>query len=133
MKAEMSGWGLAFSQRLMNVSSRIAPQEKIYQKGGAEVSIFIQWLFILQENLCFLHMLNSMFLSIKLMYRAEDADWSRDMRGKQLITPVNLENWVIVFTRRNSAQAQDLVQNLSRVGPPMGMRINSPTMWVFSI
>lgn len=50
------------------------------------------------------------------------------MRGKQLITPVNLENWVIVFTRRNSAQAQDLVQTLSRVGPPMGMRINSPTM-----
>nr|XP_022341463.1 piwi-like protein 1 isoform X1 [Crassostrea virginica]XP_022341464.1 piwi-like protein 1 isoform X1 [Crassostrea virginica]XP_022341465.1 piwi-like protein 1 isoform X1 [Crassostrea virginica] len=99
VKAEMSGWGLAFSQRLMNVSSRIAPQEKIYQKGGAE-----------------------------LMYRAEDADWSRDMRGKQLITPVNLENWVIVFTRRNSAQAQDLVQNLSRVGPPMGMRINSPTI-----
>lgn len=99
VKAEMQGWGLAFSQTLMTLNARVAPQENIYQKNNAQLS-----------------------------YRQEDADWSRDMRGKQLITPVNLENWVIVFTRRNSAQAQDLVQTLSRVGPPMGMRINSPTI-----
>ncbi|XP_062615032.1 piwi-like protein 1, partial [Saccostrea cucullata] len=99
VRAEMGGWGLRFSQNLLNVNAHIAPQEKIYQKGGAELS-----------------------------YRQEDADWSRDMRGKKLITPVNLENWVIVFTRRNSPQAQDLVQTLSRVGPPMGMQINSPTI-----
>ncbi|XP_061189699.1 piwi-like protein 1 isoform X2 [Saccostrea echinata] len=99
VRAEMGGWGLRFSQNLLNVNAHIAPQEKIYQKGGAELS-----------------------------YRQEDADWSRDMRGKKLITPVNLDNWVIVFTRRNSPQAQDLVQTLSRVGPPMGMQINSPTI-----
>lgn len=99
VKAEMQGWGLAFSQNLMTLNARVAPQENIYQRNNAQLS-----------------------------YRQEDADWSRDMRGKQLITPVNLENWVIVFTRRNNAQAQDLVQTLSRVGPPMGMRINAPTI-----
>jgi aubergine-like protein len=49
------------------------------------------------------------------------------MRGKELLTPVDLSKWVIVFTRKNSAMAQDLVQTLSKVGPPMGMRINQPT------
>ncbi|CAG2185706.1 AUB [Mytilus edulis] len=62
-----------------------------------------------------------------LNYKQEDADWSRDMRGKELVTPVDLQRWVIVFTRKNSAMAQDLVQTLSKVGPPMGMRIAQPT------
>ncbi|XP_048752927.1 piwi-like protein 1 isoform X2 [Ostrea edulis] len=98
VQAEMGGWGLKFSRTLLNLNARIAPREKVMQKGGVELS-----------------------------YRQEDADWGRDMRGKQLITPVNLENWVILFIRRNSAQAQDLVQTLSRVGPPMGMNIATPT------
>jgi len=49
------------------------------------------------------------------------------MRGKRLITSVSLRNWLVIFFRRNTQQAQDFVQTLSRVGPPMGMQIESPT------
>jgi aubergine-like protein len=52
------------------------------------------------------------------------------MRGKLLITSVNMENWVIIFTKRNAGQAQDLIDTLMRVGPPMGMLIQRPTRYV---
>lgn len=63
----------------------------------------------------------------QLSFKQEDADWSRDMRGKRLITSVSLHNWVVIFFRRNTQQTQDFVQTLSRVGPPMGMMIDAPS------
>ncbi|VDI77989.1 aubergine [Mytilus galloprovincialis] len=98
VKTEMGGWGLRFSQDLVQINARVAPPEKIMQRYDAVLN-----------------------------YKQEDADWSRDMRGKELVTPVDLQRWVIVFTRKNSVMAQDLVQTLSKVGPPMGMRIAQPT------
>lgn len=35
----MGGWGLKFSRTLLNLNARIAPREKVMQKGGAEVSL----------------------------------------------------------------------------------------------
>ncbi|WAR02486.1 PIWL1-like protein [Mya arenaria] len=96
VRVEMGGWGLKFTDSLVTLSARVMPQEKIFQQNG------------------------------ELNYKQEDADWSRDMRGKRLITPVNLQNWVVIFFRRNNQQAQEFVQTLSRVGPPMGMMINNP-------
>ncbi|KAL4223114.1 Piwi-like protein 1 [Mactra antiquata] len=97
VRQEMGGWGLRFSDSLVPANARIMPKERVLQDGGAE-----------------------------LIYKAEDADWSRDMRGKKLITSVHLQNWCVIFFKRNNGQAQDFVQTLSRVGPPMGMRIGAP-------
>jgi len=34
----MSGWGLRFSDQLININARVAPQEKIMQRYEAVVS-----------------------------------------------------------------------------------------------
>lgn len=41
VKAEMQGWGLAFSQTLMTLNARVAPQENIYQKNNAQVRLVL--------------------------------------------------------------------------------------------
>ncbi|XP_052219954.1 piwi-like protein 1 [Dreissena polymorpha] len=92
----MGGWNLHFADSPVTINARVMPQEKIFQQD------------------------------CQLQYRQEEADWSRDMRGKRLITPVNLQNWVVIYFRRNEQQAQEFVQTLSRVGPPMGMMIAGP-------
>ncbi|XP_048257294.1 piwi-like protein 1 [Haliotis rufescens] len=96
---DMRGWKLRFQPQLLPIQARVVPQEKIRQGRDAEVH-----------------------------YKQEDADWSRDMRGKHLLVPVSLENWVVLSTQRDSPLAQDLVQTLGRVGPPMGMNFSKPLM-----
>lgn len=73
------------------------------------------------------HITNVVYFALQLSYRQEEADWSRDMRGKKLISAVNLKDWVIVFPRKNAQMAQEFCNTLSKVGPPMGMKIDSPS------
>ncbi|XP_041347966.1 piwi-like protein 1 isoform X1 [Gigantopelta aegis] len=95
--AYLRDWRMRFSDRLMKLQARILPQEKIIQGNNAVIN-----------------------------YRQEDAEWSRDMRGKQLLVPVRLQNWVVIGTRRDTGLVTDLVSTLNRVGPPMGMFIDKP-------
>ena len=48
------------------------------------------------------------------------------MRGAKVITPVALKNYMILFTRRDKPLAQDFIQTLKKVGPPMGINIDDP-------
>ena len=50
------------------------------------------------------------------------------MRGKRVIAPVSLEDYMVVFTRRDMEKGQDFVSTLQKVGPPMGMRVGNPRM-----
>ena len=61
---------------------------------------------------------------LQLMYKAHEADWSRDMRGKTLITAVPLQNFFVISTQRDSDKARDFLQTLGRVGPAMGIEVN---------
>lgn len=97
VRQELEGWRLRFSQTLLELKGRVMPMEGI---------------FLANNQACH--------------YKQEDADWSRDLRGKKLVTSVNLTNWVICFTRRDSSNANDLCQTLNRVGSPMGMTIATP-------
>ena len=63
-------------------------------------------------------------------YKVEDADWSRDMRGKNVISAIPLRTWLVLYTSRDAAIAQDFVQTLERVNPPMGIKIDKPEMYV---
>ena len=65
---------------------------------------------------------------IQFNYRPADADWSREMRGNPLISTVDLHSYLIVFTQRDQEKAQDLVQTLKRVAPPMGFQIGRETV-----
>ena len=69
-----------------------------------------------------------MCISVQFSYRPGEPDWSREMRGAQLISAVNHQNYMMVFTSRDADKAQDLFQSLQRVGPPMGMRFDEPML-----
>lgn len=45
------------------------------------------------------------------------------MRGNTLISAVPLTNIMMVFTSRDGDKADDFVQTLRRVGPPMGINV----------
>uniref|UniRef100_A0A8C9X020 Piwi-like RNA-mediated gene silencing 1 n=1 Tax=Sander lucioperca TaxID=283035 RepID=A0A8C9X020_SANLU len=51
------------------------------------------------------------------------ADWSKEMRGMPLISSPPLENWLMLYTRRNGNEAQSLLQTLNRVSGPLGFRM----------
>ena len=50
------------------------------------------------------------------------------MRGNTLISAISLRNYMVLFTSRDYEKAQDFVQTLRRVGPPMGINIGDARM-----
>ena len=96
---EISGWNLRFEHDLLKMQGRILPPEKILMAGSSNYT-----------------------------YKPEEADWSRALRNDKLISCVPLQNWLIIFTNRDQPKAQDFLQTMTRVGPPMGININRPAM-----
>jgi len=96
VQKEMGGWGLRFAKNLLQFNGRVLPTEQISQRTG------------------------------QYTYQQETADWTRNMRDQKLLTSVNLQKWVVVCTKRDQGPANDLVMNLKKVGPPMGIMVNNP-------
>ncbi len=46
------------------------------------------------------------------------------MRGKYLIAPIGLKDFVVVCTKRDGRIAEDFVETLAKVGPAMGIEVN---------
>lgn len=61
-------------------------------------------------------------------YNSQFGDWSKETRGAPLICPKPLDNWLLVYTRRNYDTADTLLQNLFKVTPAMGIKMNKATM-----
>ncbi|MCI4381245.1 hypothetical protein PGIGA_G00249450 [Pangasianodon gigas] len=94
----LSTWGLSFENKLLNVTGRVLPAERILQ--GARAFEYNPWA----------------------------ADWSKEMRGLPLISSVPLENWLMFYTRRNADVAHSLLQTLNKVSGPMGIRMQRAGM-----
>lgn len=92
----LNGWGLQFANDIVKFQARVMEPEKIYLKNAT------------------------------CSYNQDDADWSRDMRGAQLISSVHLEKYLLIFSRRDSQNAQDFYNALNDVGYGMGMKISEP-------
>jgi aubergine-like protein len=95
---ELRGWGLKFAQGLFMLNARTLPPENILQAGT------------------------------QYKYSPATADWERNMRGQKLISCVDLANWMVVFTQRDKTKANDFLQNMNKVCPPMGIRVARPNM-----
>lgn len=61
-------------------------------------------------------------------YNPQFADWSKETRGAPLISVKPLDNWLLIYTRRNYDAANALVQNLFKVTPAMGIQMNKAIM-----
>ncbi|KAL9980655.1 hypothetical protein ACROYT_G009266 [Oculina patagonica] len=91
--AELAGWNLEFEKSTLNMPGRVLPAEKIWQKNKS------------------------------YGYDPKTADWSREMRGNPLHSTVNLSNWILVYTQRDSGNAKDFAQTLKKVCGPMGINV----------
>nr|UAT11568.1 Piwi-like RNA-mediated gene silencing 1 [Cynops orientalis] len=98
VQKELRDWGLSFDANLLTFTGRVAPQEKIHQAGKV------------------------------LDYTPHSADWTKETRGLQLTSAKSLDNWLLIYTRRNYEAANTLVQNLFKVTPSMGIRMNKAIM-----
>ena len=56
------------------------------------------------------------------------ADFGREAVKEQVITPVNLNCWMVVFVRRDQGKALDYVTMMKKVTPAMGISVNDPQM-----
>ncbi|KAK2562296.1 Piwi-like protein 1 [Acropora cervicornis] len=83
-----------FEPETLTLPGRVLPPEKIYQSGGRSYS-----------------------------YDPKTADWSREMRGMPLYSTVNLNNWLLIYSSRDSNNAKDFEQTLKKVGGPMGITV----------
>lgn len=50
------------------------------------------------------------------------------MRGVNVISAPPLENWLLLYTRRNTSEAQNLLQNLHKVAGPLGISLQRAKM-----
>nr|AGL54162.1 PIWI-like protein 1 [Ambystoma mexicanum] len=98
VQKELRDWGLSFDSKLLTFTGRVAPQEKIHQSGKV------------------------------LDYTPHSADWTRETRGLHLTSAKSLDNWLLIYTRRNYDAANALVQNLFKVTPAMGIKMNKAIM-----
>uniref|UniRef100_A0A674C1J4 Piwi-like RNA-mediated gene silencing 1 n=1 Tax=Salmo trutta TaxID=8032 RepID=A0A674C1J4_SALTR len=102
-QTELNTWGLNFDNKLLSLTGRVLPAERIVQ-GSRTV-------YKPTQNQSF--------------------NWSKEMRGIPLISCRPLENWLMFFTRRNNDVAQALLQTLNKVSTPLGIRIcHSAKVWL---
>ncbi|OCU01987.1 piwi-like protein 1 [Xenopus laevis] len=98
VQKELQDWGLNFDSKLLPFAGRVAPAEKILQAGKSAD------------------------------YNPQFADWSRELRGQTLLHVKHLDNWILLYARRNYDAANTLTQNLFKVSGQMGIRMNKAVM-----
>jgi len=54
------------------------------------------------------------------------ADWARAATSKQVLTPVALAKWAVVFVSKNQPVVKSFCQILSQQGPKMGINVATP-------
>ncbi|NXM66782.1 PIWL1 protein, partial [Serilophus lunatus] len=98
VQKELRNWGLSFDYKSVAFWGRVVQGEKIFQSGN-------------------------MF-----DYNPHFADWSKETRGAPLIRALSMDNWLLIYTRRNSDVANTLLQSLFKVSSSMGIRMSKPNM-----
>ncbi|XP_033126803.1 piwi-like protein 1 [Anneissia japonica] len=95
-RGHLEKWGLSLDNNMLNLQGRCLGSEQLYQKN------------------------------FRFSYENRSADWTRETRGKPVQSTVNLTNWMVVFSPRDKANAQDFIQTLIRVCGPIGMQVAQP-------
>lgn len=95
---ELSQWKMSFDRTLLKMNGRALPPEAMFQRNA------------------------------QFSYKQQEADWSRETRGKELISTVNMTKWKLLYTQRDNNVANDFKQTLQKVCGPMGMQVAEPAM-----
>lgn len=96
-KEILDGWNLVFDKEAVRISGRVLPPEVIYHSS-----------------------------KVKYSYNPATADWSKELRGQHLLSTINMEDYMILFTGRDRNSAREFIEALQKVGPPMGFNVGKP-------
>lgn len=129
---ELDQWGLNFDHKLINLTGRVLPAEKICQ-GARSVPVPRA-----SPSLClckkkkkanFTHKPAALFF-YKLQYdlNPRTADWARESRGVPLTSAPPLRNWLLFYSRRNENEARALFHTLEKVAGPLGIAVEKPRL-----
>eukprot|EP00795_Rhopilema_esculentum_P012740 gene12740-3467_t len=55
-----------------------------------------------------------------------EADWGREATRENVISAVNLNNWIVIYTKRDEAKAMDFCNTMGKVAPAMGIQVSQP-------
>lgn len=56
------------------------------------------------------------------------ADWGQQAVKEQVITPVPLRNWLVLYVNRDKSKAVEFVSMMNKVTPAMGIEVHQPNM-----
>lgn len=96
VRKNLSDWDLSFKKELVSFPARVQKPETIFQDGCS------------------------------FDYQARAADWSQGMRGKKLLTAINIEKYVLIATQRDMQAAMQFIDVLYKVCGPMGIEVAYP-------
>lgn len=60
-------------------------------------------------------------------FQSHNADWNRAAGENKVTGPVDIFNWVLFYTQRDSKNAQEFAQMMCRLGGVLGCQIKQPT------
>nr|XP_019611125.1 PREDICTED: piwi-like protein 3 [Rhinolophus sinicus] len=98
VQKELQHWNFQFDTQFLSFSGRILKEVRIFQGKRAFDS-------------------NPQF-----------AEWSRETRSGPLLNVKSLDNWLILYTKRNYGAAFSLMQSLRKVTPTMGIAMRDAKM-----
>ncbi|XP_073532235.1 piwi-like protein 1 [Phyllobates terribilis] len=98
VQKELRDWGLNFDSKLLSFTGRVVPPERI--------------------------LLSNKIVNVD----AQFADWSKELKGPTLIHAKPLDNWLLIYSRRNYDAANILTQNLFKVSQQLGIRMNKAVL-----
>jgi len=96
VQKELNDWGLGIATRPLPVEGRVLPPETV------------------------------IFRSVKQRIKAETAEWAYLIKNSQLIEPIQLGNWLLVYSSKSSSTAQDFARKFIQVGNSVGFRAAQP-------
>ena len=56
------------------------------------------------------------------------SDWSRAASTKPVLTPVNLERWAVVFTKKDRSVVERFCKAMQQQAPKMGIQMRNPAI-----
>ena len=56
------------------------------------------------------------------------SDWSRAATTKPALTPINLEKWAVIFTKKDRSVVERFCKTMQQQAPKMGIQIRNPVI-----
>lgn len=68
----------------------------------------------------------SIYFKNRRIEASKECDWGRDLSQNGVIVPVDLENWLVVFCKRDSKRTNEFIETMKKISGGIGIKIFDP-------